>query len=451
MRYCLYFFLSIMVPNQHRMSLLDDYQLLEIPTNATEQEAKVAFRKLARRYHPDKNPNHDTTEVFQRLQAAYENVQGAIRLGDQVVDWQPFTFTQENTHSSGAKNRYQHFSSASDKQQAAFVKERQRAYEEMKRNNAQHEKTREEAIKSARNALNEKRVKALYEKAFKASAGSQQDSSFDSQRHTEPFEPDHATATTSSIPPYQTFVDQSDQNQRTPFRLNAAKAAFRVTTYLACFAAGVYATLHWQSSTNSAQTQPLSSIPYISGLYPQYRVGAAYTLNITNLYAEPDTQSTSLQTMPALSELESIQLQGDWLTVRYQGINGWVQAKYIGYGTANQAQKTGCIGQPGLAPKHGALLGDAQGNSRLRILNQLPQHSKLTFESYDGRAPFSIYLYAKQAYAANYIPRGNYRLVLETGSLYHQACNQFLFNDTTQVILDPVDFASTEQTLTLTP
>ncbi|NVK75560.1 MAG: J domain-containing protein [Oceanospirillaceae bacterium] len=434
------------------MSLIDDYQLLEIPTNASEQEAKTAFRRLARRYHPDKNPQTDTTELFQQLQAAYENVINAIRQGAQVSDWKPFTFTKENTQSSSAKNRYRNFSTATDKEQEAYVKERQRAYEEMKRNNAHHEKTRNDAINAARNTLNEKRIKALYEEAFKASKNfTSQGYSYSDDQYQE--KPD--------IPPYQSFVDDEEEfTQSTqsfykkpvsqPIRLDAAKAAFRVATYIACFAAGIYSTLYWQSSKQKTVSEQKATT-YVRGLYPQFRYGISYTIKDTPLYAEPDLSSALLRTIPAKSDIQSIKLQGDWLTVRFKGINGWVQAKDIGFGSVSQAIQTGCFGQPGIAPQHGQLIGEADGASRLRILNQLPEHSMLTFQSYDGKPPFSIYLYGKQAYAANYIPRGRYRLVLETGSLYHHACNQFLFNDTTKVILDNVDFGSTEQSLTLKP
>jgi curved DNA-binding protein CbpA len=437
------------------MSLIDDFQLLDIPTNANEQEAKAAFRRLARRYHPDKNPDTDTTELFQRLQAAYENVHNAIRQGTKVDDWKPFTFGSGS--SSSAKNRYSSFSNTTDKEQEAFIKERQRAYEEMKRNNAPQEKAREDAFKSARNMLNEKRLKALYEEAFKAS------NSFSSEGYNSKSNTYTSSGNTQQtkfdIPPYQSFIDDEEEPFYTsperepisqPIRLDAAKAAFRAATYIACFAAGIYSTLYWQSSQKEAfpDTQ---TITYISGLYPQFRVGINHTLTNVNLYAEPDSSSSVLLSVPNQSNLQSIKMQGDWLTVRYQGVSGWVEAKNIGYGSVENARSTNCIGQPGAAPLHGERIGEAEGSSRLRILNQLPQHSLLTFESYDGQKPFSIYLYGKQSYAANYIPRGSYRLVLETGSLYHHACNQFLFNDTTKVILDQVDFASTEQSLTLKP
>jgi len=56
------------------MSLIDDYQLLEIPKpNASEQEAKTAFRRLARRYIQIKNPDTDT-QTFPVSSSCYENV-----------------------------------------------------------------------------------------------------------------------------------------------------------------------------------------------------------------------------------------------------------------------------------------------------------------------------------------------------------------------------------------
>lgn len=312
---------------------------------------------------------------------------------------------------------------------------------------------RNEAIKNARNTLKEKRVKALYEEAFKSSKN------FTSQGYNFAEEP--TSFKNFDIPPYQSFVDddpepaqkkasQPAQNIKTAIKLSAAKSAFRAATYLACFAAGIYTTLYWQDSHKKAESEHFQSV-YISGLYPQFRIGTNYTLAATSLYAEPDTKTQQIAHIPAMTDVQSIKAQGDWLTVRYKSVNGWVQAKDFGFGSAQHAIETGCIGQPGIAPRHGQLIGKAEGNSRLRILNDLSQSSVLSFQSYDGLAPFSIYLRAGQAYAVNFIPQGHYRLVLETGSLYHHACNRFLFNDTNRIILDNVEFGSTEQSLTLNP
>jgi tetratricopeptide (TPR) repeat protein len=48
------------------------YMVLQIRINATEDEIKKAFRKLALKYHPDKNKDPGATEIFRRVKLAYE-------------------------------------------------------------------------------------------------------------------------------------------------------------------------------------------------------------------------------------------------------------------------------------------------------------------------------------------------------------------------------------------
>mmetsp|Transcript_11041 Transcript_11041/g.30511 ORF Transcript_11041/g.30511 Transcript_11041/m.30511 type:complete len:1047 (+) Transcript_11041:224-3364(+) len=50
------------------------YQLLGVPRQATNQEIKSAYRKLAKQYHPDVNPGQDTTSLFQEINRAYETL-----------------------------------------------------------------------------------------------------------------------------------------------------------------------------------------------------------------------------------------------------------------------------------------------------------------------------------------------------------------------------------------
>lgn len=48
------------------------YQVLGIPRHASTNDIKQAFRRKARQYHPDMNPNPDSTEIFQDINNAYQ-------------------------------------------------------------------------------------------------------------------------------------------------------------------------------------------------------------------------------------------------------------------------------------------------------------------------------------------------------------------------------------------
>jgi molecular chaperone DnaJ len=50
----------------------DYYELLGINRNASEEDIKKAFRKLAFQYHPDRNPDKDATDKFKEINEAYE-------------------------------------------------------------------------------------------------------------------------------------------------------------------------------------------------------------------------------------------------------------------------------------------------------------------------------------------------------------------------------------------
>ena len=53
------------------MNKRDYYEVLGVSKNATDAEIKSAFRKLAKKYHPDVNKEADAAEKFKEAQEAY--------------------------------------------------------------------------------------------------------------------------------------------------------------------------------------------------------------------------------------------------------------------------------------------------------------------------------------------------------------------------------------------
>ena len=54
------------------MSKRDYYEVLGVDKSAGEREIKKAYKKLAMKYHPDRNPGKDGEERFKEAKEAYE-------------------------------------------------------------------------------------------------------------------------------------------------------------------------------------------------------------------------------------------------------------------------------------------------------------------------------------------------------------------------------------------
>ena len=73
------------------------YKTLEVSENASQEEIKKAYRKLARKYHPDINKAKDAEEKFKEINAAYEILSDEQkraqydRFGDNMFGGQSFS------------------------------------------------------------------------------------------------------------------------------------------------------------------------------------------------------------------------------------------------------------------------------------------------------------------------------------------------------------------------
>lgn len=86
------------------MSKEDYYKTLNVPKNASESDIKKAYRKLALKYHPDRNPdNSDAENKFKELTKAYETLKDPAKKKnyDQFGTSQEFNFDEFSRQSSG--------------------------------------------------------------------------------------------------------------------------------------------------------------------------------------------------------------------------------------------------------------------------------------------------------------------------------------------------------------
>ena len=82
----------------------DPYGVLEIPREADEQEVRDAYRRMARRYHPDLHPDLQTSERIRRVNEAWHVLSDPARRARYNAD-HPRVGSPTASYQSGSPHR----------------------------------------------------------------------------------------------------------------------------------------------------------------------------------------------------------------------------------------------------------------------------------------------------------------------------------------------------------
>ena len=69
----------------------DPYKVLGVSPDATDDEIKQAYRRLAKKYHPDRNPgDEEAAKKMQEINAAYEQIKNPEAFQQQAGGYNPY-------------------------------------------------------------------------------------------------------------------------------------------------------------------------------------------------------------------------------------------------------------------------------------------------------------------------------------------------------------------------
>ncbi|ODV82744.1 hypothetical protein CANARDRAFT_187186, partial [[Candida] arabinofermentans NRRL YB-2248] len=128
---------------------IDHYKVLNVSRNASSDEVKKAYRKLALKYHPDKNPSRDAEEQFKKVNDSYSLLSDPVKRAEldsklkaSAASMYGYSSYANTSHTRSAQSTYQQYEKARDQ----FQEFRTRQENERKAR-AEAEKLRKEKAK----------------------------------------------------------------------------------------------------------------------------------------------------------------------------------------------------------------------------------------------------------------------------------------------------------------
>ena len=89
----------------------DYYKIMGVSQDASDKDIKMAYRKLARRYHPDISKEPNAEEKFKEMGEAYEVLKDPVKRAEynQYLKDREFNQRQRSQQSTGQGERFYQF------------------------------------------------------------------------------------------------------------------------------------------------------------------------------------------------------------------------------------------------------------------------------------------------------------------------------------------------------